>query len=141
MTFAEKCKKYRTQKRLTQQQTASLAGISKRAYVYYESGKKVPRKLETIKKLADLFGVELNELMVIDDERFLELRKKRPVNERAEEIISELNSVLSDGFEDRAEMTGFINRIKQLCSEFEAAEPEILPDIIEKSTHADDTEG
>ena len=121
MTFAEKCRSYTTAKRLTQEEVAAAVGISKRTYIYYETGEKLPRRLETAEKLARLFGVELNELVVLDDERFLELRKKRPVGERADELINELRALLMDETKDRDKRSQTVARLKELCAEFERA--------------------
>lgn len=128
MTFAEKCRKFRTAKRLTQEQVALAIGISKRTYIYYETGEKFPRRLETVEKLAELFGVDVNELVVLDDERFLELRRNRSVAERANELISELRELLLDETKDREKRAETVNKLKSLCEEFELAAENKLND-------------
>ena len=122
MTFAEKCRKYRTAMRLTQEQVAAAVGISKRTYIYYETGEKFPRRLETARRLAEFFGVEINELVVIDDERFYELRKNRPVAERADELIGELRELLMDETKDREKRAETVQQLRALCDEFDLAE-------------------
>lgn len=119
MTFAENCRKYRTALKLTQEQVACAVGISKRTYVYYETGKKMPRKLDTVKKLADLFHIEINELMIIDDEQYLELKRKRPADERANEIITELCLLLENDSASITNRLAIAASIKNICTEFE----------------------
>lgn len=84
MTFGEKLRYYRTQKRMTQFETAKAAGISRRTYLYYESGEKYPRSRDTIRVLADIFGVETNALLPEDDNYVFSSFKSLPVEEQAE---------------------------------------------------------
>ena len=82
---------------------------------------KFPRKIETARRLAEFFGVEINELVVIDDERFFELRKNRPVAERADELISELRELLMDDTKDREKRAETVQQLRALCDEFDLA--------------------
>lgn len=61
MTLAEKIKRIREKKGMTQKEVASLMGISQQAYGQYESGGRVP-KLETVTRIAEALGVCVPEL-------------------------------------------------------------------------------
>jgi len=50
---------------LTQQQVARAVGISQSAYAMIERGQHTPRK-ETMKKLAEFFGLSVDELFFSD---------------------------------------------------------------------------
>ena len=96
MTFGEKLKMYRLKKSMTQAQAADAAGISRRTYVYYETGKKLPRKRETIDKLAELLGVESDFLFITDDEIINKQEEKLPMDYQAEKLIQYAQRIFSD---------------------------------------------
>lgn len=96
MTFGEKLKMYRLKKRLTQAEAADAAGISRRTYVYYETGSKLPRKRETIDKLAELFGIDSNFLFITDDEIIHKQEEKLPADYQAEKMIKYAQRIFSD---------------------------------------------
>lgn len=95
MTFAEKCRKLRTEKNLTQEEAAAAADISRRTYIYYESGQKLPRTKATVNKLAELFGVDSNYLVVENDD-IIDDRNNLPAAERAEAFLKDLTGMLGD---------------------------------------------
>lgn len=61
MTIAERIKKIREAKGMSQREVASALGISQPAYYYFESGDRVP-SLAMTKALARVFKVTLDEL-------------------------------------------------------------------------------
>ncbi|HIV63404.1 MAG TPA: helix-turn-helix domain-containing protein [Firmicutes bacterium] len=60
-TFAETLKYYRTINGCTQSELADKTGISQQRISYYERGARVP-SLDDCVKLADVFGISLDEL-------------------------------------------------------------------------------
>ena len=59
MTFAEKCRHYRTALNFTQAQVAALTGISKRTYLYYEQGEKfLPERLKPLRQKSTILIVD-----------------------------------------------------------------------------------
>ena len=66
MTFGNKLKKLRKEKGLTIDQVVESVGISRRAYITYEQNNTRPRKRETYSKIADLYGCEVNYLLMED---------------------------------------------------------------------------
>ena len=92
MTFGEKLRQYRTKQKMTQQEAAQGAGISRRTYLYYESGEKYPRSKETVQRLADLFGVDINRLLPEDDEYLFQQFHELPADKQ-EELFRQMASV------------------------------------------------
>lgn len=56
MAIAEKIKKIRTERKMSQADLAKKIGVNARMISLYESGKSIP-SMETVQKLAALFGV------------------------------------------------------------------------------------
>lgn len=65
MKFNERLRMVRKENRLTQGELAERAGISVNSVRLYESGKVTP-KIGTIIKIADVFGMSLNDFMLDD---------------------------------------------------------------------------
>lgn len=63
MTFAEKLRSLRKNKKYTQVNMAQLLGISPRAYQNYEEGKTFPKDSSLYQKLASLFDVTVDYLI------------------------------------------------------------------------------
>ena len=122
MTFGDKCRHYRHAAKLTQQQAADAIEVSRRTYVYYETGRKLPRRRETVIRLAELFGIDPNLLIIEDDDRFIELQRERPVDERIETLLQEISAVLSDENVDQKQKQSFANELTRLCADFRSKE-------------------
>ena len=60
---ADKLRWYRYQKALSQKDVADYAGIDRGTYTHYEKAGKDYYPVDKLKKLAELFGVEITELM------------------------------------------------------------------------------
>jgi transcriptional regulator with XRE-family HTH domain len=67
MSFAERLKRCRQEKKISQKALAAAIGISYRAYQYYESGEQIPT-LNVVIALADYFDVSLDYLVGRSDE-------------------------------------------------------------------------
>ena len=68
MTFAEKVKILRTEKGWIQQELADALGVSVRTVKNYESGDSYPKNRLIYKKMARIFGVDMNELLHENEE-------------------------------------------------------------------------
>lgn len=68
MTFGDKIKILRTEKGWIQQELADALGVSVRTIKNYELGDSYPKNRLIYKKLADIFDVEVNELLVENEE-------------------------------------------------------------------------
>nr|WP_325241358.1 helix-turn-helix transcriptional regulator [uncultured Oscillibacter sp.] len=65
MNFAEHLLQLRTEKKLTQPETAAAVGMSLRGYQNYERGLREP-KMAFLIALADFYGISLDELVCRD---------------------------------------------------------------------------
>lgn len=65
--FAQVLRKLRIERDLTQDQLASIIGVSKSTIGMYEQGKRVPKVDATLKRLADFFDVSIDYLMGLSD--------------------------------------------------------------------------
>lgn len=64
MQFGEKLKALREKHRLTQTDVAKALGVTQRAISYYENNNVVPNDPEALNKLAKLFDITLDELLL-----------------------------------------------------------------------------
>ena len=62
MTFGEKLRRARREKGLTQAELANQAGLGLRTIIAYENGETYPQKLSTYQTLADILGVQADDL-------------------------------------------------------------------------------
>lgn len=67
----------RKEKGMTQTQVADAVGLGRQAYAYYEKGEREP-STETLCKLADFFGVTVDELLGRTPQLFDDARIERP---------------------------------------------------------------
>lgn len=62
MTFSERLKQLRTERKLTQEMLSKESGLTKSSIAMYETGKRKP-KIEVLERLADFFNVDLDYLV------------------------------------------------------------------------------
>ncbi len=72
--------KLRNDRNLTQSQVANAVKISRSAYAMIELGHRVPRH-KTMKRLADFFGITVDELFFSQPCRDLQLKKEKTDNQ------------------------------------------------------------
>lgn len=90
MTFTEKLHELRLAKGWTQLETAQRLGISRRQYIYYETGHIPP--VWQLKKLNELFDYNFSTLIYNQDE----LERARKTIERLQREITRLKKQLYD---------------------------------------------
>lgn len=73
----DRLKIFRKERGLTQTQVADAVGLGRQAYAYYEKGEREP-STETLCKLADFFGVSVDELLGRTPQLFDNARIERP---------------------------------------------------------------
>ena len=98
MTFGEKVRQERTNLKLTQDELAAKAGVTRRVITSYETDKSRPRGIENYKKLAEALDVNVNYLLSEDD--FLtEAASKYGSRgaKQAKELVSEVSGLFAGG--------------------------------------------
>ena len=68
MEFSEKLRALRQRRNLTQAQVADAVGISLRTYKGYELGQSRPRYRKILQRIATLYGVHVNDLLLEDND-------------------------------------------------------------------------
>lgn len=79
MINLNRLKELRKEKKLTQQELADIIGVTKRTYIYWEKGERIP-KSDKAQQLADYFGVSVAYLLGYQDD--LQLRNAIAHNSR-----------------------------------------------------------
>ena len=99
MKFGEKLRALRMQQGKSQQACAEAAGISRRAYIAYETEGKYPRTREVYQKLAAFFGVETTFLMTEDEEFVAQASAQYGSRGRrqAEALLAEMTGLFAGG--------------------------------------------
>ena len=100
--FAERIKKLRIEKKLTQQELGNNFGLTSTGVSYWESGKAIP-SMDMINKLSDFFGVTIDYLIgksKIDenDEGMILFRKAEQVNENDKKKMYNIINSTIDAF-------------------------------------------
>lgn len=96
--FAKRLRKLRMDKKkkdskYTQEYVANLINVARSTYTAYEAGTKQP-PMETVIKIADLFGVTTDYLLGRTDDQLPKLTKKdeRDIAKKLESILESMNS-------------------------------------------------
>lgn len=99
MTFAEKFKEERVKKELTQQQVADSLGITRKMITLYEKGTSLPRTREAYKKIADLFGVDVNYLLTEDEDFVVQATEKYGARgkKQAQDLVDGISGLFAGG--------------------------------------------
>ncbi|MBR6419941.1 MAG: helix-turn-helix transcriptional regulator [Oscillospiraceae bacterium] len=99
MKFGEKVRTLRLQQEKSQQACADAAGVSRRAYIAYETEGKLPRTREVYQRLAAFFGVELTYLLTDDEEFVAEASAEYGSRGRrqAEALLAEMTGLFAGG--------------------------------------------
>lgn len=99
MKFGEKLIALRKEKKLTQQEAADAAGISRRTYISYEQEGRYPRNRIVYEKLAELFGCDRNYLLAEDEEFVSAAAEQYGAKGRreAEQLVAELSGLFAGG--------------------------------------------
>lgn len=84
--FGDILKELRNSKGLLQEELGKIIGISKSTVGMYETGKRMPND-KTLKKISAYFGVTIDYLFGIEQEKLLIRKEKILLNEREEELI------------------------------------------------------
>lgn len=99
MNFGEKVRLAREAAKYTQAELAAVSGIAKRTIQNYESGERMPKKLETYARLANVLNIE--ESVLLDDNVEFVLKAKAELGARAgrqaEKLVEEVRGLYAGG--------------------------------------------
>ena len=141
--LGEKIKKYREEKKMTQVEVAEVLGVKPATISKYEAGTLEPN-IESLKKLAELFGVSVDELLKEDEFDISKINVLEVLREQKEmrlkgnlyhntQIIFAYNTNHIEGSKLTEDQTRYIYETNTLLTE---KEPIInLDDIIETANH------
>ncbi|MEM5667929.1 helix-turn-helix transcriptional regulator [Bacillus cereus] len=88
-------KELRKNSKITQEQLGNAIGVSKMAISYFEKGKKSPGR-ESLKKIADYFGVTTDYLLGRSEDPELNEEEDKVVSEEGKNIMSLIESLPED---------------------------------------------
>ena len=139
----EKIKSYRESKNMTQNEIADILGVKSATVSKYESGTLEPN-IESLKKLAELFEVSVDELLKEDEFDFSKINVLEVLREQEEmqlkgnlyhntQIIFAYNTNHIEGSKLTEDQTRYIYETNTLLTEKESITN--LDDIIETANH------
>lgn len=109
MSFSEKLRELRKNSGLSQEELAEKIGVSRRSLIYYEQGRSYPSRPETVKAIADVFGITTDELYS-DRDRFISEAAAvggTRARQSAQEVIDNMCALFAGGelsHEDKEEV-------------------------------------
>ena len=141
--LGEKIKKYREEKKMTQVEVADVLGVKPATISKYEAGTLEPN-IESLKKLAELFGVSVDELLKEDEFDISKINMLEVLREQKEmklkgnlyhntQIIFAYNTNHIEGSKLTEDQTRYIYETNTLLTEKESITN--LDDIIETANH------
>lgn len=141
--LGKKMKKYREEKKMTQVEVAEILGVKPATISKYEAGTLEPN-IESLKKLAELFGVSVDELLKEDEFDVSKISVLEVLREQKEmklkgnlyhntQIIFAYNTNHIEGSKLTEDQTRYIYETNTLLTEKESITN--LDDIIETANH------
>lgn len=105
MTFGDKLRVLRAEKRMSQEQVAKAIGISRQNYVEYERSNRHPRHREIYWKLAEVLDCEVNYLLTEDAEFVTSAAEQygSKGKRQAEQLVSDLSGLFAGGMLSEAD--------------------------------------
>lgn len=99
MTFGEKFRAERDRLGLTQQEVADKLGLNRRMITRYENDLSFPRTREGYKRIAELFGVDVNYLLTEDAAFVLDASREYGARgmKQAQELIDGMAGLFAGG--------------------------------------------
>ncbi|ATB52696.1 transcriptional regulator [Caldibacillus phage CBP1] len=96
-TFSERLKQYREKlkekdKKWTQEYVAKKIGVARVTYTGYENGTKLP-PIDTVNKIAELFGVNTDYLMGRSNDPRLSADEDKEVDKKVKELMEIIESM------------------------------------------------
>ena len=115
MTFGEKLRHHRKEKKLTQKQVADAIGVTPATIINYENGSTYPQDRKVYAKLADLLGVDADYLHNENDifiKATSEMYGKRG-KKQAEQLVENARGLFAGGELTEEEKLGVLNALQE----------------------------
>lgn len=99
MLFGEKLKKLRTEANMSQEELASMLGITRRSIVYYETKSRYPKRREVITGLSKIFNVPVDFLINDGDDFIARAAARFGASGAAEamQLVEEIGGLFAGG--------------------------------------------
>lgn len=119
MKFGEKLKQTRLKAKMTQEELALAADVTKRTIINYETGKRYPRDRGVYSRLAEVLGVDVNYLLTEDEEFITEAASRYGSKGEAEarELLERSAALFAGGELSDEDKLAFLLEIQQLYLE------------------------
>lgn len=115
MTFGEKLRTLRLQKKLTQKELAEKAGLGFNTISNYEKGKTYPQNREVYAILANILGVSADDLHNENDD-FISAAKERfgySGKKQAEKLVEEMGGLFAGGELSDEDLDGVMRTLQE----------------------------
>lgn len=115
MSFANKLRKLRENKNLTQEELADLVGVSLKTISRYENGESKPRYRKTYDKLANTLDTSHDYLVTDEDDFILNAREKYGYKgaKDAKEIVNGVIGLMAGGEIDEKDKKAILDSIQE----------------------------
>jgi transcriptional regulator with XRE-family HTH domain len=134
MTFGEKVKSERTKLNITQADLAARIGVSRRIITSYENNQSFPRSRETYKKLAEIFGIDVNYLLTEDESFELDAREKYGSRgaKQAHDLIEQMGGLFAGGSLSDEDIDGVMRAMQDLYWKAKEENKKYTPKMYQK---------
>ena len=115
MTFGEKLRKYRKEKKLTQKQLADIIGVAATTIVNYENGTTYTHDRKLYSKLANALDIDAD-FLHNENEVFVEAAHEdygSRGKKQAEKLIADAGALFAGGDLDEDEKQGVLNALQE----------------------------
>lgn len=116
MKFGEKLRQLRSEKNWSQKELGRRIGKTERTIHRYETGDCYPREREIYRKLAELFGVDVNYLLTENEEFMVEVGAQygRRGQVQAESILDQTKELFAGGSLSDEDKVAFLTEMQMI---------------------------
>ena len=111
-TLSDNLKYYRKLSGLTTRQVADMSGISQNTYIGWETGHRQPRNLDDLDKIAPVFGITKDYLLIDRDGNTVVIEPKEKRREQDRQILLRAYEELNE--EAKEKLVGYAEDLMEL---------------------------
>ena len=113
-SFSKKLKELRLRNDLTQEQLARKLDITRRTYIYYETGRKYP-SVDLLTRISKFFNVSISFLIDEQNESIADAQAQEDicVNLRAKQLVKEISGLFAGGELSETEKDAVMEALKE----------------------------